>query len=124
MTTEKELGEALKRSQAVIEIEGDLAKKTFRIMATDKAVWAVCVVSITVAVAAVVVTLSSGGAAAPVTGPTAAVTLGGAAAVLGMPTAITATGIAIAGGGVKALNKLRKYRMEKISDTKVILYKK
>lgn len=47
-----------------------------------------------------------------------------ASGVLGMSTTISAIGIAIAGGGVGALNKLRGYRVEKVSDEKVILHKK
>lgn len=123
MTTEKELGEALKNGKDTIEIEGDLCKKIFKIKATGKVAWGVCIGCIVVACTMAVVTLSSGGTAAPITGPTAAVTLGAAASVWGLPTAITATGIAMAGGGVASLKKLRKYRIEKISDTKIILHK-
>lgn len=124
MTTEKEFGEALKNDQDTIEIEGDLAKKTIKIKATGKVAWGVCIGCIAIAVAMVVVTIGSGGTATPVTGPTAAITLSAAAATWGLPTAITATGIAVAGGGVGVLNKLRKYRLVKISDTKIILYRK
>lgn len=124
MTTEKELGEALKNNYDTIEVEGDLSKKVLKIKATGKVAWGVCIGCIVVAVSMTVVTLGSGGTAAPVTGPTTAVTLGAAASVWGLPTAITATGIALAGGGVAALKKLRKYRIEKISDTRIVLHKK
>lgn len=124
MTTEKELGEALKNNYDTIEVEGDLSKKVLKIKATGKVAWGVCIGCIVVAVSMMVVTLGSGGTAAPVAGPTTAVTLGAAASVWGLPTAITATGIALAGGGVAALKKLRKYRIEKISDTRIVLHKK
>lgn len=124
MTTEKELGEALKNDQDIIEIEGDLKNKVLKIKATGKVAWGACIVSITVAVAAAVVIISTGGTATPVAGPLAGITLGVAAPTLGMSTAITATGIAIAGGGIGALNKLRKYKVEKILDTKIILHRK
>ena len=124
MTTEKELGEALKNNEDTIVVEGDLAKKVIKIGATGNAVWVACIICIAVAVAATIVTISSAGTATLVTGPAASVGLGFAATALGMPTAITATGIAIAGGGVNALNKLRNYRLEKISDMKIILHKK
>ncbi len=124
MTTEKELGEALKNNQDTIEVEGDLAKKTIKIKATGKVAWAVCIGCVAVAVTLIVVTIGSGGTATPVTGPTAAITLSAAAATWGLPTAITATGIAVAGGGVGVLKKLRKYQMEKISDEKIILHRK
>ena len=48
----------------------------------------------------------------------------GAVAILGGKTTISAIAIAIAGGGVGILNKLRKYRIEKISDKHIILHKK
>ena len=124
MTTEKEFGEALKNDQDTIEVEGDLAKKTIKIKATGKVAWAVCIGCVAIAMTALVVTIGSGGTATPITGPTSAIVLSAAVATWGMPTAITATGIAIAGGGVGVLNKLRKYRLEKISDTKIILHRK
>lgn len=124
MNTEKELGEALKNNQDTIEVEGDLARRVITIKATGKVAWVACIACITIAVAVVVVTISSGGTATPITGPAAGITLGAAASIWGLPTAITATGIAVAGGGVVALKKLRKYRIEKIIDTKIILYKK
>ena len=124
MTTERELGEALKKDQDTIEIEGDLAKKTIKIKATGKVTWGVCIACIAVAVTMSVVTIGSGGTATPLTGPSVALSLGAAATTLGMPAAITATGIAIAGGGVIALKKLRKYKLEKISDTKIVLHRK
>ena len=124
MTTEKELGEALKRNQNTIEVEYDLANKVARIKATGNVAWGACIVAIAVAVAAAVVTLNSGGIATPVTGPVLSMNFGIAATTLGMPTAISAAGIAIAGGGIGALNKLRKYRLERISDTKIILHRK
>ena len=124
MNTEKELGEALKNNLDTIEVEGDLAKKVIKIKATGKVAWGACIACIAIAVAVAVVTISSGGVATPITGPTAAITLGTAASIWGVPTAISATGIAVAGGGIIALKKLRKYRIEKISDKKIILYKK
>ncbi len=124
MTTEKEFGEALRNDQDTIVIEGELAQKTIKIKATGKVAWGVCIGCIGIGVALVVVTIGSGGTATPITGPTTAITLGAAAATWGLPTAITATGIAVAGGGVRVLNKLRKYRLVKISDTKIILYRK
>ena len=119
MTTEKELGEALKRGDSTIVVEFELANKVIRIKATEKGVWALCVTALGVAVVCGVVTISTAGTA---TVPSAFIaTVSG---FLGMPTAISAIGIAIAGGGVGALNKLRGYRLEKVSDEKVILHKK
>ncbi len=47
-----------------------------------------------------------------------------AAGVLGIPTAITAISIVVAAGDVGVLNKLRNYKLEKISDTHIKLLKK
>ena len=50
--------------------------------------------------------------------------ISGAASILGGKVTLSAITIAIAGGGVGILNKLRKYRIEKISDKHIILHKK
>ena len=124
MKTEKELGQALKSGMDTIEIEGDLARKTIRIKATGKVTWVVAIGAVAVAVVAAGATLGSAGTAAPVAGPVAVVSLGAAATVWGVPTAATAVAIALAGGGIATLGSLRKYRLEKISDNKVILYRR
>lgn len=98
--TEKELGEALKRDDDMIQIEGDVANKVFKIKATGKVAWVIAIGAIGVAVT---LSFGSGGAAAPVgmvIAP-AAVTVLGASATYG------AIAIAIAAGGVSALGKLR-----------------
>ena len=121
MTTEKELGEALKRGEDTIDIEMDLSRKVLKIKAVGNYAWAICVAAIGVAVVCGVVTITSAGTAAA---PSAFVATPAVASFLGVPTAISAIGIAIAGGGVGALNKLRGYRVEKVSNEKVILHKK
>lgn len=66
--------------------------------------------------------------ALPATGGVSAVASGfmapAAVGILGIGATSTAIGIAVAAGGVAVLNKLRKYRLEKISDTHIILRKK
>lgn len=124
MTTEKELGEALKRGESTIEVEFDLQNKVLKIKALEKGAWAVCVAAIGVAVVCGVVTISTAGTATVPSAFVAAPAVVTVSSFLGMPTAISAIGIAIAGGGVGALNKLRGYRVEKVSDEKVILHKK
>lgn len=124
MTTEKELGEALKRGDSTIVVEFELANKVIRIKATEKGVWALCVGAIGVAVVCGVVTISTAGTATVPSAFIATPAIATVSGFLGMPTAISAIGIAMAGGGVGALNKLRGYRLEKVSDEKVILHKK
>lgn len=124
VTTEKELGEALKRGESTIEVEFDLQNKVLKIKALEKGAWAICVAAIGVAVVCGVVTISTAGTATVPSAFVAAPAVVTVSSFLGMPTAISAIGIAIAGGGVGALNKLRGYRVEKVSDEKIILHKK
>lgn len=125
VTTAKQLGEAIKSNENTIEIEGDLAKKVFRIKATGTVAWAVAIGALSVAVTAAIMIPATGGVSTPVSSalvatmaPTAAVALGGTGV------ASIAGGIAIAGGGVAALNKLRKYKMEKLPNNSIRLLKK
>lgn len=124
MTDEKELGKAIKNGEDYIEIEFKLADKVLRIKATEKIAWTVAIGGITIAVTSIIATAATGGTAAPASALVATPALAGAVGVLGVPTTISAIGIAVAGGGVGTLNKLRDYDIEKISDDKVILHKK
>lgn len=124
MTTEKELGEALKRGDSTIEVELDLARKVIKIKTVRNGMWALCVTAIGVAVVSGVVAISTAGTATVPSAFIATPAIATASGVLGMSTAISAIGIAMAGGGVVALNKLRGYRLEKVSNEKVILHKK
>lgn len=122
----KELAKAIKENIDYIEVEGDFGKKVIRIKVTGKIAWAVAIAAIGVAVSAIIITIPTGGTSAPVTVaglmPAAAVLGGGG--ISGMSVATTAVGIAVAGGGVGILNKLRCYQHKKISDNKVILIRK
>ncbi len=122
MESAKELGEAIKRGDDCIEVEFDLAKKVFKLKATGKAAWAVCITGIGVAVAGVAVSVGTASAPAALISTPA---MAGTVAILGAPTAIVAVSVALAGGGVGALNHLMKdYDVEKISDEKLILHRK
>ena len=112
--TEKDLGEALKKEQDTIEIEGDLQKKVLRIKATGTVAWAIAIGAIGIAV---IVVLGTGGAGAPVSG----VVGFGAVSVLGLPAAVSAVSIAVAAGGVGALNSLRSYKIVSNSGGKLVL---
>lgn len=118
MTTEKELGEALKRGDSTIEVELDLSKKVVKIKTAERGSWALCVGAIGVAAVCGVVTISTAGTATVPSAFIATPAIATASGVLGMSTTISAIGIAIAGGGVGALNKLRGYRVEKLFCTK------
>lgn len=121
VNNEEELGIALKCNMDSIEIEGDLKRKVVRIRGTGNAVWAICIVAMTVAVASILTTAATAGTTAPINALVATPALAGAVTVLGVPTTISAIGIAVAGGGVASLNKLRGYKIKTISDDKIQL---
>lgn len=120
ISNEKDLGDAIKNEQDTIEIEGDLGKKVLKIKATGKVAWMVAAGAIGVAVLAIMY---------PVPEPTTqvaskafAITAGGSAvAILGAGTAATAISIAVAAGGIGALNKLRAYRVASTDNNRVVL---
>lgn len=123
MTTEKELAEALKKNPDTIEIEGDLARKVIKIKATGAVAWGACLVMISFCAISVAATVATAGTAAPATTIPTTFSLGVAATTWGVPTATTAVSIAIA-GGIRSLDKLRKYKLTKISDEKIRLTKR
>ena len=123
MTTEKELAEALKKNPDTIEIEGDLARKVVKIKATGAVTWGACLVMISFCAFSAAATVATAGTAAPATTIPTTLSLGVAATAWGVPTATTAVSIAIA-GGIRSLDKLRKYKLTKISDEKIRLTKR
>ncbi len=137
ITTEKELAEALKKNQNRIEIEGDLTKKAFRIIATGQVAWAVAIVAISIGLATAFLILKVPAAPASRSLPV----LGGGAlfafafapypvavSVLGTEVAISAVSIAFATGGIAAgiaaLNSLRKYKIVSKRDNFLVLERK
>lgn len=123
MTTEKELAEALKKNPDTIEIEGDLARKVIKIKTTGAVAWGVCVAAVLCCAISATATVASAGTTAPATTIPTTLSLGVAATTWGVPTATTAVSIAIA-GGIRSLDKLRKYKLTKISDEKIRLTKR
>lgn len=110
ISNEDDLGDALNNNEDTIEIEGDLARKVFKIKATGNVAWIIAIAAIGVAVA---LAIPSGG--------TSGLIGAGAITVLGLPVATSAVAIAVAAGGVGALNKLRGYKVIEHSDNKLIL---
>ncbi len=118
-TTAEELGKAVNENQDTIIVEGDLTRKVIRIKGTGKIAWAIAIASISISCAAILATPATGGASNAahfVTVPVAAGTLGTAAT--------TAVAIAVAAGGVGALNKLRQYQIMEQSTDRLILKRK
>ena len=128
--TPKELGKALKgKAGEIVIIKIDLAKKVLRIKATGKVAWAVAIAAIAVAVAAII---ASGGLAlvpgavlvTPAIWGSGAALATPAVGILGFPTTLAAISIAIAAGGVGALNKSRKYKVVERGEDRLVLRRK
>lgn len=114
--TEAELGEALKKDQDEIVIEGNLKDQVIRIRAVGNVAWAVAIGAIGVAVTSAIVT---GGTGAPV----AAMALLPATGILGLSVTTGAILIAVAAGGVGGLIKLRKYSNVQEIGNKLVIRK-
>lgn len=144
VTSEKELGNALKNHEEEIRVEGDLAAKTFVIHATGKAAWIVASGCLVIAIAAGIAMLVPD-PAEPIEVAATAMGLGGAVTSFVAPTAIAVTtapalmagisapgvavaalSIGIAGGGIGVLNNLRGYRLNRVDGVKktIILTRK
>jgi len=127
VSTAAALGAALKEEQDEIEIEGDLVRRIIRIKATGNVAWAVAIGAIAVAVVALLAAPATGGTSVPAgmaaLAPAAVALEGGAIALEGMVVATCAVAIAIAAGGIGALNSLRKYKMTKLPDGRLLLKK-
>lgn len=116
ITDEKELGKALQDGIDSIEIEGNLKDKVLRIKASGKVAWVIALGAIAIAV---IVALSNIGEANKVLmeSPDSAphLWLGGVWILVG---------IAVVAIIVAMLNKFRGYKLEKVSNTRIILRKK
>lgn len=119
----KDLGKAIKDNRDSIEIEYDYGKKVVKIIGTGKIVWGIAAGAIGTAVTALIITASSGGTTSPATGTYTMIASGTAGAILGPSVAVSATSIAVSGGGMIALKKLRKYKVIKKPDSYLLVKK-
>lgn len=124
VSTEEELAAAIADGADYIEVEGDLANKTFRIRAAGNVAWAIALGCIaTAVVVAVAATRVNDGKASTVSG-FAAVGLSAAPAIAIGPAAVAAAiGIAVSAGSVSVLNRLREYDQHSFEDGVLILLK-
>lgn len=122
--TEKELGQALKDEVDTIEIEGNLATKTFRIHATGNIAWAVAFAAIGIAVYSVLSVPATGGLSTPAAITAGFVSGGAVATILGSAATTTAISIAVAAGSASALTALRNYKKISYSPGKLVLQRK
>lgn len=109
VTTENELGSALKGHPEIITIEGkELIEKVVKIKSVNKFAWSACIGGLTIAA------LSS------------VFAIGGSSCIfiLGYKTTVTAIKIAVAGGGVGVLTNLRGYEISQRSSNRMVLKRK
>ena len=125
VNTNEELGKAIKNGEDTIEMEyeSNPGKTTIRIKAAGNVAWAVCIAALTVSIVLIIATPATAGVSAPAAAVSSFIAAPIVAATLGSAATTGAIAIAVAGGGAGALNKLRKYKMER-RDGKVILTKK
>lgn len=116
----KSLGKALKENEDEIIVEGDLKNKVLRIKATGKVAWTVAIGAIGVAVVSIIAAPATGG----ISGTANFIAAPAAVSILGGTTTTAAISIAVAGGGIGALNKLRKYKVVKNDENQLILKRK
>ena len=102
----KDLVNAILNGEIEFEIVGPLKEVVIRIKAKGAVSWGVAICAIGIAVVAVLASPATGGVSG-VVGGTAA--FAATAALGGTSIATAAIGIAVAGGGVSVLNKLREY---------------
>lgn len=126
ITNEKELGEALKNGEDYIEIEGDLSERIIKIKATGEVAWGIVfATAIVVPVVAILAIPATGGKSTTLSTHSIVASSFVPASILGAEAVACAIAIAVAAGSVFILNKLRrKYRMERVSDSRIILSKK
>lgn len=117
---EKELAKALRIDEPVIELRNGLAHKTRKLLAIGFTLWCVCMSLLAVTVVSLLMM-----PAAP--GPFAIASLVAgtpAAGIMGTSTATTAIMIALAGGGVGTLHKIRRYHLIDCDENHIILRRK
>ena len=122
--TEEELGEAIKNDEDTIEIEGDFAKKVIRIRATGTVAWAIAIAAIAIAVYALLTASATGRAPGFGAGVAVGAIAPRATGILGKSVTVAAIGIAIAGGGISTLTKLRDYEEISRTENSLVLKKK
>jgi hypothetical protein len=121
VSTEEELGKAIKDGENYIEVEHNLRDKVTKIKAVGNVAWPIAFGALVVLCASAYVIVAPPGA--NLVGPPAALGSAGIAiAILGLAATVAAVKIAYSGSGTSTLTTLREYKMKKDKDT-LILYK-
>jgi len=116
---EEELAEHIKEGRDYIEVEADLGNKVIKIKAVGYIGWGLVAAALIVAV----VFVSRSPATSRTSGVVGFAAAAPAVATLGPAATITAVSLAVAGGGIGVLNKLRKYSLTKLPNGNVLLKK-
>lgn len=118
---EDELGKAVRDGKDEIELEDGLASRIKKLYKINLALWSFCLVCLAVAVIALMQVPITGGAS----GVAGFVAGTPAAAILGTEVAVSAVMIAVAGGGIRVLHRLRKdYDIATGKNGRIILHLK
>lgn len=124
VSTASELGQAIRRHEDEIVIEGRLGNAAVAIRAVGPVAWGIAIGAIGVAIAGVAMTAGTGGAGAPAGVVSEAFAIPVLVTTFGsVSTTTAAIGIAVAGGGVGVLTSMRNYNVKRKND-KVILTKR
>lgn len=115
---ENDFGKKLNNNAEHIEIVGDLAERVKKMMKINSILWTFCLASLSVTIIAVMYMPATAGTS----GIVGVVAGTSAAAILGPEVAVAAATIAIAGGGIHTLKKLRKYRLQQTRNGGIILH--
>lgn len=115
---EQELGNAVKQEESCIELKGKLASHVKKLMKLNMALWVFSLTALSIAVLATIQAPATAG----VSGIISIVAGTSTASILGMDTVIVAVSIAVAGGGIRILQKLRKYHLTYRENGKIILH--
>ena len=140
VTTEKELGKAIKTGEKNIEIVGSLASNSVKIISLGDYAWSLVSIGIGAAIITVltaeVVTVSApaiAAVAAPLVGGAISfgggITVGAATTIvsvsyLGVAATISAISIGVAAGGINALSQLRDYEISEQGNNRILIKKK
>ncbi|MGI0439916.1 hypothetical protein ACRE1S_05235 [Helicobacter himalayensis] len=123
VSDEAGLKEAIASNQSSIEIEGNLAQKVVRIKATGAVAWVIAVGAVVAIIALMVRTYfispATSGVFVAIPVDSSAQVDSSVLIALGILALVAVSAIVIA-----VFNKLRKYRVEKLSDSRVRLEKK
>ncbi|RDU52581.1 hypothetical protein CQA49_07575 [Helicobacter sp. MIT 00-7814] len=123
VSDEAGLKEAIANNQSSIEIEGNLAQKVVRVKATGAVAWVVAVGAVVAIIALVVRSYfalpATSGALMAIPGDSSAQADSSVLIALGILALVAISAILIA-----VFNRLRKYKVEKLSDSRVRLERK